>query len=217
MPAYRRNRVSGGTCVFTVTLRNRHSTLLTAPIDQLRAAVRTARSRQPFHIDAWVVLHEHMHCRWTLRADDSDYPARWQAIKITFSTSVPAIIPHSPTMIRRRDRGIWQHRYWEHTIRDEGDYAAHMDDIHFNPVKARARGDSFGVAVLDVPRVRLKGPLPRRLDRSRSRKPCGRRTPLSCVGGLRAPYEGVRATLAGPRPSCTRSRAAMTGIFRKAA
>ena len=25
--------------------------------------------------------------------------------------------------------------YWEHTIRDDRDYAAHMDYIHFNPVK----------------------------------------------------------------------------------
>jgi len=24
---------------------------------------------------------------------------------------------------------------WEHTIRDDRDYAAHMDYIHFNPVK----------------------------------------------------------------------------------
>jgi REP-associated tyrosine transposase len=38
-------------------------------------------------------------------------------------------------MIRRGERGIWQRRYWEHTIRDDRDYAAHMDYIHFNPVK----------------------------------------------------------------------------------
>ncbi len=38
-------------------------------------------------------------------------------------------------MIRRGERGIWQRRYWEHTIRDERDLTAHMDYIHFNPVK----------------------------------------------------------------------------------
>lgn len=38
-------------------------------------------------------------------------------------------------MVRRREAGIWQRRYWEHTIRDYRDYAAHMDYIHFNPVK----------------------------------------------------------------------------------
>jgi putative transposase len=38
-------------------------------------------------------------------------------------------------MIRRGERGIWQRRYWEHTIRDDRDLAAHLDYIHFNPVK----------------------------------------------------------------------------------
>jgi putative transposase len=37
-------------------------------------------------------------------------------------------------MIRRGERGIWQRRYWEHTIRDdprlrEGDLAAHLDPV----------------------------------------------------------------------------------------
>jgi putative transposase len=38
-------------------------------------------------------------------------------------------------MVARGERGIWQRRYWEHTIRDERDYAAYFDYIHFNPVK----------------------------------------------------------------------------------
>jgi putative transposase len=30
---------------------------------------------------------------------------------------------------------LWQHRYWEHAIRDERDFARHVEYIHFNPVK----------------------------------------------------------------------------------
>lgn len=37
--------------------------------------------------------------------------------------------------LNRGERGIWQRRYWEHLIRDEADYRAHMDYVHFNPVK----------------------------------------------------------------------------------
>ncbi|WP_288006777.1 REP-associated tyrosine transposase [Acidiphilium sp.] len=37
--------------------------------------------------------------------------------------------------IGKREPGIWQRRFWEHTIRDDADYAAHVDYIHFNPVK----------------------------------------------------------------------------------
>jgi putative transposase len=38
-------------------------------------------------------------------------------------------------MTRRGERGIWQRRYWEQTIRDDRDFAANMDYTHFNPVK----------------------------------------------------------------------------------
>jgi putative transposase len=135
MPDYRRNRVPGGTYFFTVNLLDRRSELLVAHIDALRAAVRHARNRARFHIDAWVVLPEHMHCLWTLPDGDTNFPGRWRTIKTVFSKSLPATEPRSPTRLRRGARGIWQHRYWEHTIRDERDYAAHMDYIHFNPVK----------------------------------------------------------------------------------
>src|SRR5580700_3802755 len=76
-----------------------------------------------------------MHCLWTLPPGDSDFPGRWRAIKIAFSKSIPNVEQRTPVMIGRGERGIWQRRYWEHTIRDERDYAAHMDYIHFNPVK----------------------------------------------------------------------------------
>lgn len=101
----------------------------------LREVVRKVRLANPFHIDAWMVLPDHMHCIWTMPEGDSDYPARWKAIKIAFAKTIPRTEPISDKRLNRGERGIWQRRYWEHTIRDERDYAAHMDYIHFNPVK----------------------------------------------------------------------------------
>jgi putative transposase len=135
MPDYRRNRVAGGSYFFTVNLHDRRSDLLIARIGALREAVRATRALYPFHIDAWVVLPEHMHCLWTLPPLDFDFPWRWQMIKASFSRSVPGPESRRPSLIRKREAGIWQRRYWEHTIRDDRDYAAHMDYIHFNPVK----------------------------------------------------------------------------------
>jgi len=135
MPEYRRNRVLGGTFFFTVNLRDRRSDLLVAEIDVLRAAVRVVRRRAPFHIDAWVVLPEHMHCMWTLPEEDEDFSGRWREIKKAFAKALPAGEARSDVMVRRKERGIWQRRFWEHTIRDEVDYAAHRDYIHCNPVK----------------------------------------------------------------------------------
>ncbi len=92
-------------------------------------------ARSPFHIDAWVVLPDHMHCVWTLPDGDADFPGRWRAIRTAFSKSLPATEARNPVQVRRGERGVWQHRYWEHAIRDESDYAVHLDDIHFNPLK----------------------------------------------------------------------------------
>ena len=143
VPDYRRNRVPGGTFFFTVNLLDRRSDLLVTQIDALRDAVRQARACAPFHIDAWVVLPDHMHCLWTpvqargrlLPDNDTDFPGRWRAIKKGFSKAVGIGEPRSTVMIRRGERGIWQRRYWEHTIRGDRDFAAHMDYVHFNPVK----------------------------------------------------------------------------------
>ena len=116
MPDYHRNRVPGGTFFFTANLLDRRSDLLVTQIDPLREAVRQVRARAPFHIDAWVVLPDHMQCLWTPAF------AGWRAIKKRFSKSLGMSEPRSPVMIRRGERGIWQRRYWEHTIRDEQDW-----------------------------------------------------------------------------------------------
>jgi putative transposase len=135
MPDYRRNRVPGGTYFFTVNLLDRSSSLLVNHIDALRTAVLKARRRSPFHIDAWVILPDHMHCLWTLPTRDSDFPGRWWTIKWFFSRSLPPLERRLGRRASKGERGIWQRRYWEHTIRDDTDYALHMDYTHFNPVK----------------------------------------------------------------------------------
>ena len=135
MTNYRRNLARGGSFFFTVNLEDRRRTLLTDHIDLLRRAFRETRSRHPFTIDAIVVLPEHLHVMWTLPEGDADYATRWRLIKSSFSRGLPAGEAVSASRAQRAERGIWQRRYWEHTIRDETDFARHADYIHFNPVK----------------------------------------------------------------------------------
>ena len=135
MPNYRRARVPGATYFFTVNLRDRTSDLLTREVALLRECVRATRARHPFHIDAWVVLPEHMHCMWTMPTGDADFALRWKIIKSAFSRRLPATERLTATQQRRGERGIWQRRYWEHLIRDELDYQRHFDYIHYNPLK----------------------------------------------------------------------------------
>jgi putative transposase len=135
MTAYRRNLVFGATYFFTVNLADRRLSLLTDHVDALRAAFRHARSRHPFTIDAVVVLPDHLHTVWTLPEADADFPTRWRLIKSYFSRSLPVGEHLSPSRTDKGERGIWQRRYWEHTIRDNDDFSRHADYIHFNPVK----------------------------------------------------------------------------------
>ncbi len=132
---YRRLLIPGGTFFFTVNLADRRSRLLTENIDRLREAVRTVRMAHPFEIVAWVVLPEHMHAIWTLPEGDRDYPLRWNQIKGSFSRQLPKKEATSRSRALKRERGIWQRRYWEHAIRDEDDLARHVDYVHYNPVK----------------------------------------------------------------------------------
>jgi putative transposase len=135
MTDYRRCRLPGATYFFTVNLADRRQALLTEHIDALRAAFREVLRSHPVKIHAIVVLPEHLHCLWELPAGDSDYSTRWRQIKSAFSRALPPGERISASRARKGERGIWQRRYWEHTIRDDAGYAMRFDYIHYNPVK----------------------------------------------------------------------------------
>lgn len=135
MTSYRRNFVPGGSYFFTVNLANRRSRLLTDNIALLRTAFREVRARHPFAVDAVVVLPDHLHSIWTLPDGDADFAMRWRLIKSTFSRALPRCEWVSNSRRGKGERGVWQRRYWEHTLRDEADFVRHADYVHFNPVK----------------------------------------------------------------------------------
>jgi REP-associated tyrosine transposase len=56
-------------------------------------------------------------------------------IKANFSRGLPPSHSRPASKIAKREKGIWQRRYWEHAIRDERDFERHVDYIHFNPVR----------------------------------------------------------------------------------
>jgi putative transposase len=135
MTDYRRYRLPGGTFFFTVNLADRRRTLVTDHIDTLRTAFRDVRRAHPFTIHAVVVLPEHIHCLWELPTVDSDYSTRWRQIKSAFSKALPTVERISASRASKKERGIWQRRFWEHTVRNDADFAVRFDYIHYNPVK----------------------------------------------------------------------------------
>jgi REP-associated tyrosine transposase len=135
MPNYRRAFVPGGCWFFTVNLLERHEILLVDHIAALREAVGRTRQAFPFTIDAFVVLPDHLHAIWTLPPGDADFSTRWRLIKSRFAQALPKQERLSAVRLERHERGIWQRRFWEHLIRDDTDYAHHVEYCHINPVK----------------------------------------------------------------------------------
>ncbi|MCW5604803.1 MAG: transposase [Burkholderiales bacterium] len=134
MPNYRRAKVAGGTYFFTVTLADRKSDLLIKEIGRLRRAYADVVKRLPFETVAICVLPDHLHAIWSLPVGDDDFAKRWSLIKSGFSRGQSSV-SRSVSQIVKREKGIWQRRYWEHLIRDEIDLVRHVDYIHLNPVK----------------------------------------------------------------------------------
>lgn len=132
---YRRALVDGATYFFTVNLADRRCRLLVEHVEEVRAAVREVKQAHPFEIVAWVVMPEHMHAIWSLPPGDSDYPMRWNQIKGGFSRRIPKGERVSKSRAAKRERGVWQRRFWEHLIRDNDDLEHHVNYVHFNPVK----------------------------------------------------------------------------------
>ena len=57
------------------------------------------KQRHPFHIDALVVLPDHLHALWTLPEGDCDYPMRWMLIKAGFSRQLAKLVGRLPSKI----------------------------------------------------------------------------------------------------------------------
>jgi len=120
--------------------------LLINNIELLRNAFKHTKTKFDFEIFASVILPDHMHLM--LKPDKiKEYPKIIGMIKHNFSRHIdtcrvgncppqelnpPAL---SQSKLKKREKGIWQRRYYEHTILNEDDFAKHLDYIHFNPVK----------------------------------------------------------------------------------
>ncbi len=135
---YRRAFVPGASFFFTVVTEQRRPILASnEAVEVLRGALRAVGSKRPFNVDAMVVLPDHLHCIWTLPPDDADFSTRWRLIKTWFTKHCDPVLHAEPNHVRiaKREQAVWQHRYWEHLLRSEIDFARHVEYIHYNPVK----------------------------------------------------------------------------------
>ena len=135
---YRRAFLPGGSFFFTLVMEGRRPVFASAEaVDVLRGAFQSVLLARPFELDAMVVLPDHLHCIWTLPPGDADFATRWRLVKTWFTKHCDPALRLTPNRARaaRNEQALWQHRYWEHMLRDETDFTRHVEYIHFNPVK----------------------------------------------------------------------------------
>lgn len=130
MSEYRRCYQSGGYYFFTLVTHQRKPFFDNSEnVEHLKNAINKVKKKYPFSLNAIVILPDHLHCLWRLPENDKDFSMRWRLIKRYFSIEMNALSN------RRKEKEVWQRRFWEHAIRDINDWQKHMDYIHYNPVK----------------------------------------------------------------------------------
>lgn len=135
MSNYKRLFLNDYKYVFITVVTYNRIPILVDNIDLLKQSIKNAHLKYNFSIVAISVMPDHLHLIIKL-ANINDYPKIIYSIKYYFSRHVKIQDLHlTESKIKKGEKGIWQRRYWEHTIRDENDLYKHLDYIHYNPIK----------------------------------------------------------------------------------
>ena len=128
MPNYRRYYIAGRAVFVTVVTRKRSPWLADAAhVALLMNTMRRVNEIHLYEHIAHVVLPDHFHWMFTL-VGDGNFSRIVAAVKrdVTWRTKEVG---------QKIGAGLWQSRFYDHVIRDDDDFARHLDYIHFNPVK----------------------------------------------------------------------------------
>jgi putative transposase len=134
MPNYRRPWLPGRYFVTIVTYHRQRIFDQPAAVRLWRAALAQTKRERYFALDSGVVLPDHVHLLVTLPAGETDLSSRVGRAKALFSRWYGRQLDRPASKIHRRERAVWQRRFYEHWIRNDAEYRAYMDYVHYNPV-----------------------------------------------------------------------------------
>ena len=124
-------------CIHLIILAYKRRNIFIANIELLRQAFGNAKTYFDFEIISICVLPDHIHV--VLKPQNIiDYPKIITSVKYHFSKNMTLVVGQEcPTYgyLNKREKGIFQRRYYEHTILTEEELNNHINYIHFNPVK----------------------------------------------------------------------------------
>ena len=108
-------------------------------IDILRKAFKNTMQNHKFEIITICILPDHIHVILNPQ-DIHNYPKIISSVKHYFSHIVGQVCPTYNNDLKqgyknKREMGIFQRRFYEHTICSQEELNNHIDYIHYNPVK----------------------------------------------------------------------------------
>ena len=131
MPNYKRFYIPNSIVFITIVTYERQPILI-ENIELIRTALKT--SPYKYEIIAGCVLKDHIHL--IIKPENINELSKIiSSFKYTFSHSLKCSNDIKDSILKRREKGIWQRRFYDHIIRDENDFNRHLDYIHYNPMK----------------------------------------------------------------------------------
>lgn len=130
MPNYRGYKTPNATIFITCVTRNRYPYLKSkSDIDLFFRTLLEVMEIHPFEHLAYVILPDHFHCLIKSDHPSGNFSIIMHSIKRNFTRNYK--VAHSI----QQPLSTWQRGFWDHVIRDEKDFEAHLDYIHWNPFK----------------------------------------------------------------------------------
>ena len=129
-----------GYSYFITMVTYRREPFLVKHIDILRKSFQLSKKNYDYRIDAIVIMPDHLHMIITPE-NAEEYPKIISHIKRSFVYGLDHAVKGKAKMAlmrspyRRQRSGIWQKRYYEHTIRNEKDMIEKMQYMYHNPIK----------------------------------------------------------------------------------
>jgi putative transposase len=145
MANYKRVFLDGYSYFITIVTYKRQP-LLIDNIELLRKSFALSKKKYAYNIGAIIVLPDHLHMIITPK-NANDYPKIVTHIKRSFVYGLEqSYRDYAKTIIsssqyKRKLAGIWQKRFYEHTIRNEQDWLEKIDYIRSNSVKHKLVGN----------------------------------------------------------------------------
>ena len=139
MSNYKRIYLEGYSYYLTIVTQNRQPILI-ENIELLRESFRRSKKRYDYNIDAIVILPDHIHMIITPKIPNEyskiiTYIKRDFLYQLSSNLKEEAKTNLTASTYNRQHSGIWQRRFYEHTIRDEKDFLKIFEYMKINPIK----------------------------------------------------------------------------------